>query len=130
VSFSREDIMDTDRIAGSAKNFAGKVEGAVGDVAGDADMQASGRIREAAGKVQDLYGQAKDVARDAADAMAGSAKKVANSDTVRDGSEAVAKMVQDNPLQSLLIAGGIGFALALLLRQPPRRPPSRWRYYG
>ena len=122
--------MDTDRIAGSAKDFAGKVEGAVGDDTGDADTLASGRIREAAGKVQNLYGQAKDAARDAADAVTGSAKKVANSDAVRDGSEAVARLVQDKPLQSLLIAGGIGFALALLLRQPPRRPPPRWRYYG
>jgi hypothetical protein len=39
-------------------------------------------------------------------------------------------MVQDNPVGSLLLAGGIGFALAaLLLRQPPRRPERRWRYY-
>jgi hypothetical protein len=36
--------------------------------------------------------------------------------------------VQDNPLSSLLIAGGIGFALALLMARPPRRPPPRWRY--
>jgi hypothetical protein len=31
----------------------------------------------------------------------------------------------------MLIAGGIGFALALLMTRPPRRPPPRrWRYYG
>src|SRR6516225_10016185 len=35
--------MDTDRIAGSAKDFAGKVESAAGDIAGDAETQASGR---------------------------------------------------------------------------------------
>lgn len=120
--------MDKDRIAGSAKDFAGKVEGAVGDMAGDADRQASGRVREAAGKVQDLYGQAKDVARDAADVIGSTARQAANSDTVRDGSQAVAKVVQDNPLGSLLIAGGIGFALALLLRRPARQPERRWRY--
>jgi hypothetical protein len=34
-------------------------------------------------------------------------------DTFRDGSQAVAKKVQENPLGSMLIAGGIGFALAL-----------------
>jgi len=28
---------------------------------------------------------------------------------------------------ALLIAGGIGFALALLMTRPPRRPPPRWR---
>jgi ElaB/YqjD/DUF883 family membrane-anchored ribosome-binding protein len=49
---------------------------------------------------------------------------------LRDGSQAVAKRVQENPLGALLIAGGIGFALALLMTRQPRRPPSRWRYYG
>ena len=43
--------MDTDRIAGSAKDFAGKVESAAGDIAGDAKTQASGRAREAAGGI-------------------------------------------------------------------------------
>jgi uncharacterized protein YjbJ (UPF0337 family) len=122
--------MDKDRIAGSAKDFAGKVEGAVGDVAGDAGTQASGRAREAAGSVQNLYGQAKDAARDATDAAVNYAKDAYDNsgDTFRDGSQAVAKKVQDNPLGALLIAGGIGFALAMLMTRPPRRPPPRWRY--
>jgi uncharacterized protein YjbJ (UPF0337 family) len=124
--------MDKDRIAGSAKEFAGKVEGAVGDVAGNAQTQAAGRAREAVGTVQNLYGQAKDAARDATDAAVGYAKDAYehSGETVRDGSEAVAKTVRDNPLGALLIAGGIGFALALLMTRPPRRPPQRWRYYG
>ena len=125
--------MDKDRVAGSAKDFAGKVEGAVGDVTGDAKTQASGRAREASGIVQNLYGQAKDAASDLSDAATSYAKDAyANSgDTFRDGSEAVARKVQDNPLGSLLVAGGIGFALALLMTRSPRRPPpSRWRYYG
>jgi uncharacterized protein YjbJ (UPF0337 family) len=124
--------MDKDRIAGSAKDFAGKVEGVVGDATGDAQTQASGRLREATGTVQNLYGQAKDAARDLGDAATGYAKDAyANSgDTLRDGSEAVARKVQNNPLGSLLVAGGIGFALALLMTRTPRRPPPRWRYYG
>jgi uncharacterized protein YjbJ (UPF0337 family) len=124
--------MDKDRIAGSAKDVAGKVEGTVGDVTGNAQAQATGRAREAAGTVQNLYGQAKDAARDAGDAVAGyAADAYQNSgDTFRDGSQAVAKKVQDNPLGALLVAGGIGFALALLMTRPPRRPPPRWRYQG
>jgi uncharacterized protein YjbJ (UPF0337 family) len=124
--------MDKDRIAGSAKDVASKVEGVVGDVTGDAQPQATGRAREAAGTVQNLYGQAKDAARDASDAVAGyAADAYQNSgDTFRDGSQAVAKKVQDNPLGALLVAGGIGFALALLMTRPPRRPPPRWRYQG
>ncbi|WP_025034006.1 CsbD family protein [Bradyrhizobium sp. DOA9] len=124
--------MDTDRIVGSAKEYAGRAESAIGDVAGDAKTQASGKAREAAGTVQNLYGQAKDAVRDATDTAAGYAKEAYENsgETFRDGSKAIAQKVQDNPLGALLVAGGIGFALALLMSRPARRPPSRWRYYG
>src|ERR1700731_4946403 len=124
--------MDKDRIAGSAKSVAGKVEGAVGDLVGNAQAEAGGRAREASGTVQNLYGQAKDAARDVGDAAVSYAKDAyANSgETFRDGSQAGTKKVQDNPLGALLVAGGIGFALAMLMTRPPRRPPPRWRYYG
>jgi uncharacterized protein YjbJ (UPF0337 family) len=85
--------MNKDRIAGSAKDFAGKVEGDVGSMAGDAKTQASGLVREVEGLLQDLYGQAEDAYENSA----------------------VAKKVEDNPLGALLVAGGIGFALAMLM---------------
>jgi uncharacterized protein YjbJ (UPF0337 family) len=119
--FRRVDAMDKDRIAGSAKEFGGKVESAAGDLAGDTSAQTSGRAREAAGVVQDLYGQAKDSLRDATDTAVSYAKG-ANPD-------AVVKLVRANPIQSLFVAGGIGFALALLLSRPARQPQRRARYY-
>jgi uncharacterized protein YjbJ (UPF0337 family) len=124
--------MDKDRIAGSAKDVAGKVESAVGEMASNAQTQTAGRAREAAGTVQNLYGQAKDTARDAGDAALSYAKDAYKSsdETFRDGSLAVAKAVQDNPLGALLIAGVIGFALALWMTRPQRRPTQRGRYYG
>ncbi len=124
--------MDKDRIAGAAKDFGGKAEGVVGDMTGDANTQAEGRLREAAGTVQNLYGQAKDVARDAGDAAVSYARDALDNsgDTIRGGRKAVARTVQENPLGALLVAGGIGFALALMMTRPPRRPPPRWRYYG
>ena len=124
--------MDKDRIAGAAKDFAGKAESAVGGLTGDAKTQADGRAREAAGTVQNLYGQAKDAASDVADAAVNYARDAYDNsgDTIRDSQKAVSKTVQDNPLGALLVAGGIGFALALLMARPPRRPPPRWRYYG
>jgi uncharacterized protein YjbJ (UPF0337 family) len=106
--------MDKDRIVGSAKDWAGKAEGAVGDAVGDADTQAAGRVREAAGKVQDLYGQAKDAARDYIDG---------------DPGEAVVRLVNQNPIGSLLAAGAIGFGLALLIGRPASRPRRRWPSY-
>ena len=124
--------MDKDRIAGAAKDFAGKAESAVGGLTGDAKTQAEGRAREAAGTVQNLYGQAKDAASDVADAAVSYAKDAYDNsgDTFRGGQKAVAKSVQDNPLGALLVAGGIGFALALLMTRPPHRTQPRWRYYG
>src|ERR1700744_5064068 len=123
--------MDKDRVVGSAKDFAGKVEGAVGGIAGDARTQAAGRAREATGAAQNLYGQAKDAVRDAGDAAVSYAKDAYDNsgDTFRDGTQAIAKKVQENPLGALLIAGGIGFALALLMSRPPRRPPPRSRFF-
>ncbi|SDJ08873.1 Uncharacterized conserved protein YjbJ, UPF0337 family [Bradyrhizobium lablabi] len=125
-------MMDKDRIAGAAKDFAGKAEGVVGNMTGDAKTQAEGRAREAAGAVQNLYGQAKDAVSDATDAAVNYAKDAYDNrgDTIRGGRKAVAQTVQENPLGALLIAGGIGFALALMMTRPPRRPPQRWRYYG
>jgi uncharacterized protein YjbJ (UPF0337 family) len=119
--------MDKDRFAGSAKDFAGKVEVAVGDIAGEAKTQAAGRVREATGTAQNLYGQAKDAAREATDATVSYAKDAYENsgDTFRDGSQVITKKVQENPLGSMLIAGGIGFALALLMTRPPHRPPPR-----
>jgi uncharacterized protein YjbJ (UPF0337 family) len=98
-------------------------------MAGDTKAQAEGHFRETAGAAQNLYGQAKDAAREAKDAAFGYAKDSyeKSSDTFRDGSQAIAKSVQENPLSSLLIAGGIGFALALMMTRQPRRPTSRWR---
>jgi uncharacterized protein YjbJ (UPF0337 family) len=125
--------MDKDRSAGSAKDLAGKDESTAGAIAGDAKTQGSGRAREAAGTVQNLYGQAKDAARDAGDAAMNYARDTYENsgDSLRDGSQAVARKVQENPLGALLVAGGIGFALAMLMTRPPRRPPpSRWRYYS
>ncbi|PJG52140.1 hypothetical protein CVM73_27705 [Bradyrhizobium forestalis] len=124
--------MDADRIIGSAKEMAGGVEGTVGEMAGDPKTQAAGKAREAAGTVQNLYGQAKDAVRDATDTAASYAKDAYENsgESFRDGTQALSKKVQDNPLGALLVAGGIGFALALLMSRPARRPPPRWRYYG
>ena len=107
--------MDKDRIIGSAKNAAGKAEGVVGDAVGNRSTQASGRAMETEGVIEDLYGQAKDVARDTADAATKYVRQFRD-----DGTEAVAEMVRENPIRALWVAGGIGFALALMFLRPPR----------
>jgi uncharacterized protein YjbJ (UPF0337 family) len=124
--------MNEERITGAAKDFAGKTERTIGDATGNAETQIGGRVREAAGKAQNIYGQAKDAARDAADAATGYAKDIYNNqgEAIRDGSEALTKTVRDNPIGSLVTAGAIGFALAMLLARPARRRSPRWRDYA
>ncbi len=124
--------MNKDRVAGSAKDFAGKTEAGFGDLAGDAEAQVEGRAREAAGKAQDLYGQARDAARSATDAATDYAKDLYNSsgDTFRDSSEMLAQKVRENPIGSVVTAGAIGFALALLMTRPSRARRAGWRYYS
>src|SRR3569832_1135828 len=124
--------MNEDRIAGTAKDFAGKAEYAFGNATGDKESQANGRAREMAGKAQNLYGQAKDAVQDAADKATDYAKDMYDNrgDAIREGQETLARKVQDNPIGSLVTAGAIGFALALLLAHPARRRQPRWRYYS
>ncbi|WP_424631724.1 CsbD family protein [Bradyrhizobium sp. SYSU BS000235] len=107
--------MNNDRIAGAANDAAGKVEGR-----GDA----------AIGVVQDLYGQAKDVARDAGEAASNIAKDAMDTGTeyYREGSRALASTVEERPLGSLLVAGAVGFMLALMLNRSPRRRDLRDDY--
>ncbi len=125
--------MDKDRIAGSAKDFAGKVEGAVGDVTGDAKTAGFGpRARSGGHGAESVRpGQGCRARRHRCRRQLRQGRLSTTAATrfaaVRRPSR---KTVQDNPLGALLVAGGIGFALALLMTRPPRRPPPRWRYYG
>lgn len=114
-------MVDTDRIVGAAKELGGKVQGAVGDAAGSSRDSAEGRFREAQGRAQDVYGQTKDNLRDVADNVTDYAGDAYDRVTdrggayLRDGTRAVESHVGENPFVALLIAGAVGYGLALLL---------------
>jgi uncharacterized protein YjbJ (UPF0337 family) len=55
-----EDIMDKDRIAGSAKEIKGSVKQAVGKAVGDAKLESEGKGDKIEGKVQNTIGGLKD----------------------------------------------------------------------
>jgi hypothetical protein len=62
------------------------------------------------------------------DRIAGSAREAI--ETVREGSQAVVKKVEEYPLGALLVAVGVGFALAVLISGVPlRRAPQHWSDY-
>jgi uncharacterized protein YjbJ (UPF0337 family) len=122
--------MDKDRIAGAANDAAGKVESAFGRATGDAASEASGKAREASGVAQNLYGQAKDGARDAGQAVSSLAKDAVDggSEYYREASRAIVSTVKEQPLGSLVVAGVVGFMLALMLNRPPQRREFRDYY--
>jgi uncharacterized protein YjbJ (UPF0337 family) len=65
ADFTAENVMDKDRVAGSAKEIKGAVKEAVGKVVGDAKLESEGKVDRAKGKVQNAIGGLKDVVRDA-----------------------------------------------------------------
>ena len=55
-----EEIMDKDRVVGSAKQVKGAVKQAVGKAVGDAKLESEGKADKIEGKVQNVIGGLKD----------------------------------------------------------------------
>jgi uncharacterized protein YjbJ (UPF0337 family) len=60
-----KEIMDKDRVAGSAKQIKGEVKQVVGKVIGDAKLESEGKADKIEGKVQNAVGGLKDTVKDA-----------------------------------------------------------------
>lgn len=109
--------MDTDRIKGAAQDLGGKVQEAAGKAFGDTSTQAEGIVRQVAGKGQNYYGQAKDAVSNVAESAtdyANQAYRNAGPQAER-GTQLVRDRVGDNPLTAVLLAGAIGYLLALAI---------------
>jgi uncharacterized protein YjbJ (UPF0337 family) len=100
--------MDSDRIAGTARNMGGKVQEGFGRVTGDAKTEAEGVVNQAVGAAQDLYGQAKDGASDAAYAVKQGA--IEAEDFVRH-------TIESRPYTTALVAFGIGLIIGHMGRR-------------
>lgn len=61
VAVDRREIMDKDRVAGSAKQVKGSIKQAVGKAAGDAKLESEGKADKIEGKIQNAVGGIKDV---------------------------------------------------------------------
>jgi uncharacterized protein YjbJ (UPF0337 family) len=59
-----EDIMDKDRVEGSAKEIKGGIKQGVGKAVGDSKLEAEGKADKAEGKVQNAVGGLKDTVRE------------------------------------------------------------------
>jgi uncharacterized protein YjbJ (UPF0337 family) len=58
-----EEIMDKDRVVGSAKEIKGAVKQAVGKAVGDAKLESEGKAEKIEGTVQNAIGGIKDTLR-------------------------------------------------------------------
>jgi uncharacterized protein YjbJ (UPF0337 family) len=59
-----EEVMDKDRVAGSAKQVTGAVKQAIGRAVGDAKLESEGKADKVEGKVQNAIGGLKDTIRE------------------------------------------------------------------
>ena len=64
MSFRKEDMMDKDRIEGSAEQAKGKIKELAGKVTGDSKTEAEGKADQLKGKVQNEVGGIKDKLRE------------------------------------------------------------------
>jgi uncharacterized protein YjbJ (UPF0337 family) len=55
-----EEIMDKDRVVGSAKEIRGAVNQVVGKALGDAELESEGKVDKMEGKVQNAIGGLRD----------------------------------------------------------------------
>ncbi len=101
--------MDENRMEGTATEFGGKVKSTLGDVTGDTKTQASGTIDQLTGAAQRTYGKIKDRVTD------GSGGNLA--DQLDEASAYIGDTVAERPLTSLLVAGAVGYVLAMLTRR-------------
>jgi uncharacterized protein YjbJ (UPF0337 family) len=105
---SKDNPMNEDRIAGTARNLGGKAQEGFGRVAGDTNNQVEGMINQAAGAAQELYGQAKDTAMDTAQAV----KKGAI-----EAEDHVRHFIERRPYTTAFAALCVGWAIAHLTRR-------------
>ena len=57
---SEDDVMDKDRVEGSATNLGGKIKEGAGKLTGDEKMRSEGVADQVKGKVQNVVGSVKD----------------------------------------------------------------------
>ena len=78
---------------------------------------ASDTVRDAYNNPNRYVGQARDAVQNAAGSAQGYAQDVYNNsgDYLRQGADTVSHKVEENPLVALLIAGAVGYGLALLI---------------
>jgi uncharacterized protein YjbJ (UPF0337 family) len=64
VTTDKNNLPDSDRVEGSAKNMGGKVKEGLGNLTGDSKLKAEGKGDQAEGKIQNAVSGIKDAVKD------------------------------------------------------------------
>ncbi|GLS43964.1 CsbD family protein [Methylobacterium brachythecii] len=118
VGSSRDSLEGRYRdVQGKAQQTYGEAKDKARDVADDASDYANDAYDRGTQYARDAYDRGADYARDAYDRGSDYARDAydRSGDYVRDGHRAVTARVEENPMVALLIAGAVGYGLALLL---------------
>jgi uncharacterized protein YjbJ (UPF0337 family) len=110
--------MDNDRVKGTVSQVGGKMKEAAGDLTGDEGLQAEGSYDQMAGATQRAYGRAKDTVKDVArhgQDYVGRVGEVGSS-YYDDSMRAMERRIEERPLNSVMAAAAIGFAVGWLFR--------------
>jgi uncharacterized protein YjbJ (UPF0337 family) len=104
-----------EQVAETARDVGGRIRDTVGGLVGSEDVE--DRARRAQGAAEDHFDRARRSVRRAADDASGYAEDAYDrgARALRHGQGGVSGQVAEYPLASLLIAGAVGFGLALLV---------------
>ncbi|MCH8686437.1 CsbD family protein [Pedomonas mirosovicensis] len=103
--------MNQDRVEGTLRTGMGKAQQGASDITGSSRQQGEGTRQELMGRAQEWYGSARQ--------------------SVQNATDQVSRNVAEHPVRSLLIAGAVGCAAALLTgrRRRNRQMYSERQHY-
>ena len=128
--------MNNDHLAGGLRHLKGRVQTAAGGITGDFGKQAEGAINQVAGGARYVYGDARDAYRDARATASGAYEEAQSRvrSTIDQGSQLadeakrrsqdfrnkISSLSDGNRTIGLMVAAGVGFALASIVGRRSR----------
>lgn len=104
--------MDKNTFEGAAREIGGNVKGTIGDLTGDEKTQAEGTVDQVIGTAQRTYGRVKDAVGKKTSGLG-----TTMADQIDETSAFLGDTVAERPLTALLVAGAVGYVLAMLTRR-------------
>jgi uncharacterized protein YjbJ (UPF0337 family) len=114
--------MDMNRVDGTGKNALGKGEEFIGKVTNQPGVQTQGLADQVVGAAQNLYGRTKDGFNEAVDRLPDALSDAADLSqrAYQESSQQVGARVSKQPIETLLLAGAIGYLVGWAVHRSAR----------